>query len=183
MSVPSLQGQTRVTIYETNSGLDAMRVLQVVDAEPADTVRVEVRRVEIGAGSTFQGTVPLGFGRLHSMMTLEPAAVPADPPDGSAVTWHFASGDEGHQAFDFLGHDQTLILDYLLKASDDAVDTHVSTRVVKVTIVGHNDAPYLVGHAVHATLIEGDAALAATGTLVVVDPDLDDSVQISVRPD
>src|SRR5262245_44662564 len=115
------------------------------------------------------------------MMAVSPVtALATDPAAGSNFSWTFTSGSSVDGAFNFLRQGETLVLNYTLKATDNAATALTDTQLVTITITGSNDAPDITGTAVSATKTESDTTLSATGTLNVVDVDLADTVLVTV---
>src|SRR5262245_27677249 len=169
------------TKAETDTTLSATGTLNVVDVDLADTVLVTVDSVAIDPSSTFSGTNPLSLAQLKTMMAVSPTTpLTADPSAGSNFTWTFTSGSSGDGAFNFLRQGETLVLNYTLKATDNAGTPLTDTQLVTIAITGSNDAPNITGTQVSATVVETDTTLTATGTLNVVDADLADTVTVTV---
>src|SRR5205085_1021534 len=123
----------------------------------ADTVTVAVDSVAVDPSSTFAGTNPLSNADLKAMLALSPlTALAADPTAGSDFTWTFTSGASGDGAFNFLRQGETLVLNYTLKATDNAATPLSDTQVVTITITGTNDAPDITGTQVSAAKAETD---------------------------
>ena len=74
---------------------------------------------------------------------------------------------------------ETLVLNYVLKATDNATTPLNDTQTVTVTVTGSNDAPDITGTATTGALTETNTTLTTNGTLNVVDPDLADTVLVT----
>src|SRR4029077_11787245 len=162
-------------LNETNAGLTASGTLTVADPDVSDTVDVSVTNLTVG-GTGGQGG--LTNAQLQAMLSLSGnSANAADGTQGS-VGWAFNSGT---QAFDYLAVGETLVLTYTVSASDGHSGS--DTQAVTITITGTNGPPdiQVVGSdSAAAGLNETNAPLSTSGSLTVFDPDLSDTVNLSV---
>lgn len=83
--------------------------------------------------------------------------------DGT-VDWNFAGSEA---LFDYLSAGESLVLQYSIDVSDEALNTKAQT--VTITIDGAEDAPFINGTTVGATAEDG--ALSANGVMTVSDVD------------
>ncbi len=180
---PDITG-TEITsaLTETDTTLTDGGELNVLDIDRSDTVTITVHTVEVNAASTFGGTNPLDNEDLLEMMAVAPITpLEADFTAGTDFEWTFTSGDSGDAAFDFLAAGESLVLDYVLKATDSSGastgESTMDTQTVVVTITGSNDAPIVNGDdtdVVSGTIIEGLVDLTETGSVTFTDVDLTD---------
>ena len=146
---PVISGSdTSSALTETGAQLIDTGTLNVVDIDVTDQVTASVDSVSVGSASSFAGTNPLSNAQMLAMMAVSPTtALGADAAAGSDFDWTFTSGTSGDEAFDFLSSGETLVLDYVLKATDDSGATTgestMDTQVVTVTITGANNAPVI----------------------------------------
>src|SRR5262249_41737957 len=168
------------TKTETDTTLSATGTLNVVDVDLADTVLVTVDSVAVDPSSTFSGSNPLSLAHLKTMMAVSPlTALAADPAAGSNVSWTFTSGSSGDGAFNFLRQGETLVLNYTLKATDNAATALTDTQLVTITITGSNDAPDITAPAAEDTAVKEAGGVSnttagdpsASGQLTVHDVD------------
>ena len=164
------------TLTETDAGLTFSSTLTYADPDIADSVNVTVTGV-VASGSGNTSQTP-GEAALLQMLTLAANPVLSGVESLARRSWTFDSGTE---AFDYLAVGQDLVLTYTIEAEDSqgATDTHEIT----VTIEGSNDAPdiRLTSPDVdEATLTETDAGLTFSSTLTYADPDIADSVNVTV---
>jgi VCBS repeat-containing protein len=142
---------------------------------PANPMGIGTSHNNVGSG-----------GRLYaSELILDAlAALPANPPSGSDVTWNFASGAGGSAAFNFLAAGETLQLTYTVRVSDSNSPTGTADLPITVTVTGSNDGPTISlgsGNSDAATVVETDAGLTASGTLSVEDVDVTNTVSVAVQ--
>ncbi len=161
---------------ETNAALAASGTLTVVDADLSDAVTATVESV-VASDTT------LGLGSdnaaLLDMLTVTAGSIDADSGDASNLNWSFSSAPE---AFDYLADGEHLTLTYTVRATDDSAA--FAEQTVTVTINGTNDGPVITvgaGDSAAEARAETNAALAASGTLTVVDADLSDAVTATVE--
>ena len=113
------------------------------------------------------------------------STIPADPIDGSQITWAFGSGPVsggGDEAFEFLASGESLELTYTVAVTDSSAaisgESVTDTSTVTVTITGTNDTPQFSLFTGDASVAEDSALLAdeltASGNLNFSDLDLTD---------
>jgi VCBS repeat-containing protein len=164
-------------IAETDGPLTANGTLTVLDPNLPDSVTTEVISVEV-SGDT-NGLVSDNPAIL-AMLEVVPGLADADVGDQNNVFWTFNSGTE---TFDYLGHDETLTLTYLVRATDGpgATDDVIFIFVID----GTNDTPEISNVIVTKNdAIEDEAAnngpLTGSGSFTFFDPDLRDTIDSSV---
>ncbi len=182
---PEITGTaTSATFTETDTTLTITGQLNVVDLNFTDTVNVTVDSVSVSG--TFAGTNPLTNDALKAMMAVTPTtALEADPTAGTNFDWTFTSDASGDGAFNFLATGETLVLSYVLEATDDSTasggEPSTTTRPVTVTIKGQNDQPSIAVVDAVGAVTESDAGnLTDSGTLNVEDQDVTDVVVAAV---
>ena len=133
-------GPDSVGLTETNAGLTSTGELTVTDVDTTDNVTASVDSVVVtGTGST-GAPAALDNDALKAFLTVTPTAILNNTENSATLTWDFNSGSE---AFNFLAKDETLILTYTVRATDDNGTPLSDTETVTVTITGTNDAPTL----------------------------------------
>src|SRR4029079_1542332 len=123
---------------------------------------------------TGTGSIPASLtpADLKAMLSVDVGNVIDNTHTTGTIHWAFNSTP---QAFDFLASNETLVLNYTVRATDsDGTPAH-DDQLVTVTITGTNDTPDITvgaGDSAAANLTEGNAALSGSGTLTVSDADL-----------
>ena len=120
----------------------------------------------------------------HGGHTLTLNSVAAPPGQGSATIANNQLEFNPGSDFDHLavGETTTVTLDYGIEDEHGAA----SASTVTVTVTGTNDAPIVSAEAGDSAgtavpLVETDAGLSVSGTLTVTDPDLSDTVALTVH--
>ena len=183
-------------LTETDALLMASGSFVARDLDTTDFVSAGISAVSLSGSFTESGSVlPISLGNsedgypsLLAMLTLEnpDAAVlmaANDAESGSEFGWSFRSGDSGDGAFDFLQEGETLTLTYSIDLTDISGDssTNTTSTTVAVTITGTNDQPVITLGDDNVALSETNSSISATDTMVVVDPDLSDTISASVE--
>ncbi len=137
---------------------------------------ITVDGVSVNASSTFTGTAPLTDAELLAMMVVTPTTpLAANPAAGTDFEWAFTSGSSGDSAFDFLAEGETLVIDYVLKATDSSGATSgespIDTQVVTITINGTNDTPVFLAES-SILFIDDDRGLSGDATWLTLLNDL-----------
>lgn len=178
-------GDTEVTtLIESNIPLTDTGTLTVRDLDVNDDVTLAVSSVTVLPATSYGGPNQPTNAQLLDMLTVAPGPVAAELTDSNNVNWTFDSSSMS-TAFDFLGDNETLVLEYTITATDPAAPSATDTHTVTVTINGNNDAPVIsvtaaTTDADTASLTENAAApLTASATLTVVDVDDSDVVTFS----
>ncbi len=182
------------SLVESNTTITTSGTLNVSDIDTNDTVTLAVDSVSVNGASTFSGANPIGSGTLRSMLSVSPTSVGADTPAGTDFTWTFTSGASDAAAFDFLAAGETLVLDYVVKATDDSGagtpatapdEDDTDTHTITITITGTNDAPEIISQstetagAVTEDLAVTTGSLVDDGTITFADVDLSDAHTVS----
>ena len=166
-----------IGLAETNAPLATSGTLTVSEVDLTDEIDLQVVSV------VASGTGP-SSGRPDDPTLLDMLSVPQTPilqdvtSTGEQFTWTFNSDG---QAFDYLAQGETLVLTYLVRATDDQNASDTQTMVV--TITGTNDAPVIsleTGDGASALLAETNAGLTIFDTLTVTELDRTDSITTSV---
>ena len=162
-------------LTETNASLTESGTLTLTDIDRNDTVET-VKVDTITTGGTYAGTLP-SDETLKQMLTLTNGSLDDSQTTGK-INWTFDSGAEN---FDFLAKDETLILTYTVKSTDDSGMANDSdTHEITITIAGTNDAPKISG-TFQGAVTETDATrLTDSGTLTITDADISNTVTVSV---
>lgn len=127
------------SVNESNAAnLTTTGTLTVSDVEVGDSVAAIVDSVSVFSGSTASASVIPSNAALKAMLSLTPTAILDTTHDNATLTWTFNSVT---QTFDALAASETLVLDYVIKVTDNATTPKMDTKVVRVTITGTNDAP------------------------------------------
>ncbi|EED31316.1 VCBS protein [gamma proteobacterium NOR5-3] len=170
-------------LTESDIALSTSGTLSVEDLDTTDTVSVSVNGLAVSG--SFGGTLPTGLSAssnaaLVAMLSVDSGTIIDGASTTGTINWAFASTPE---VFDFLATDETLILSYTVRATDDSGLASASgndevgfvDKTVTITITGTNDAP-IVAAITQADLTEqSDAsALATTLTANFGDVDLTD---------
>jgi hypothetical protein len=82
--------------------------------------------------------------------------------------------------YGLLATGETLQLTYTIRATDSDASHATDDQTVVVTITGTNDAPLIAADTGVHGLTEGDTALTTSGTLVVSDADVTNTVAASI---
>ncbi|MBI5275029.1 MAG: hypothetical protein HY854_01080 [Burkholderiales bacterium] len=154
--------------------LTASDTLTVVDPDLSDSVAMSVQSVTLGGTTLGAGSNPTYLAMLGGT-----SAANADGGSTANVTWSF-TGVEG--SFNFLDEGETLTLAYTVRATDDS--SAIDEQTVTISVTGANDTAawsLQTGDADAASITETDAALGATDTLTIRDPDLSDAVTVAVQ--
>ncbi|HSG62433.1 MAG TPA: VCBS domain-containing protein, partial [Pseudomonadales bacterium] len=184
-------------LTETNDSSRTLSgTLSVSDPELGDTVSLTI------GGLTVSGTAPVAArptsAALLSMLTLSTDTILSDDQtllDANGLTWTFNSGAE---AFDELAAGETLVLDYAIRATDNAnIATGIDTQVVRITITGSVDAPVIsysattsekpdagddIADALQGFIVSGDQSkMSATGSLSFTDIDVSDTPTATIE--
>lgn len=164
---PGGLAQLTGNLQEGAASLTTSGVIQVYDDDTANRHTVAIRNLTTTNGE-FVGLFTAGLSDLLR-------------GDGKgAVTWTYSVASAAHRAIvESLAEGETLTQTYRITLRDDAVGNAKSlVQIVTITITGTNDAPVLSGTA-EATLTDGETLLAS-GSLMVADIDLSDTVDITV---
>ncbi len=108
------------------------------------------------------------------MFSLSPVEILDANKSSETLTWSF---DSDFYAFDYLSEGQSLILNFVITATD-RFGSEASEQVT-VTITGVNDTPHIsieTGDSDSAALTESGSPLTAAGSLTVTDLDRADTV-------
>ncbi|WP_135506831.1 SdrD B-like domain-containing protein [Roseovarius aestuariivivens] len=173
-------------IFEDADGLATTGSLTVIDEDQTNAVYLKLISLDI---SGYTGPRPMTDDALFSMLTLDPMGTQLNA-DGvlidssetvDQITWQFYSAGE---SFDFLGLGETLRLDYVVYAIDDSgIPPDSDEQIVTVDISGKNSAPVIsfdYGEETDAVATVTVDKVTASGSLMVADSDITDTVNISV---
>lgn len=125
------------TVVETDNALAVARTLSVEDLDLNDTVEAEV----ISVTESGDGTGVVDYASLLSMLTLNSNPIIDAANFTGSINWTFNSGAE---AFDHLNINESLVLTYTLKVTDNSgatSDPDSDTQTVVIAINGANDEP------------------------------------------
>ena len=140
-----LGDDAEATVAETNAALMTSGTLTVSDEDVAmmDIVTVSVLSVTT-SGNDMDAATP-GNPSLLAMLTVAPVMIPAGPPDANNLTWTFNSNPTIFidEAFDYLAVSESLVLEYVVEAKDNAGAT--AMQMVTIQITGTNDVPTVSG--------------------------------------
>ncbi len=171
-------------LTEGNAALTTSGSLVVNDADVSNTVAASVHALSVGGSGNASRPVGLTDAVLQDMLSVDLGNVIDNTHTSGTIHWNF---DSDPQAFDFLAAGETLQLSYTIRATDSDASHATDDQIVVVTITGTNDAPDIAADAsgtsgtnVH-DLTESDAALTTSGSLVVNDADVSNTVAASVH--
>jgi VCBS repeat-containing protein len=157
-------------VTETNvTGLIATDTLTVTDADLTDVHTAQVHSVAVNSGA--DGGISNAV--LKAMMGVSASDITAVATGTGQLTWTFTSS----ATFDYLADGETLVLDYIIRVSDDASPTpNFIDKTVTITITGSNDAPAITAIDVAGAVIEDAASptLTDTGSISFTDLDVTD---------
>ncbi|MGL4488051.1 MAG: beta strand repeat-containing protein, partial [Rhizobiaceae bacterium] len=159
------------TLVETNIALTATDTLTVTDLDLNGVVTADVTSVTVGG--TNGGLIPVDV--LSMLSIASHTDLTAVGTNNGKLTWSFNSGS---QVFDFLAVGESIVLTYVISATDG---TSSDTQTVVITITGSNDAPSITAQDLVGGVTEGNStgALTDTGTLSFSDVDLTDTHSVS----
>jgi VCBS repeat-containing protein len=174
------------TTDTTSTDLEAIGTLSVEDLDTTDTVSVSVTSVAT-TDSTFSGSLPdeLTNDTLKAMLSVNANDIIANNTTTGTINWSF---DSAGTAFDFLPHDENLVLTYTLTVTDDNGITEPSgnnevsstTKTVTITITGTNDAPILTGTDIaDQTSDDADSGISVATAAAFTDVDSGDTLTYS----
>ena len=153
-------------LTETNATLSVDGTLTVTEVDLTDEIDLSVVSV------TPSGTGPLlgqpDNATLKAMLSLTPSPILADTSTTQTqFSWYF---DSDVVNFDYLSTDETLILTYVVRATDD--QDAFDDQTVTITITGTNDAP-VIAAIDQADLDEQTDTAALTTSISVTFGDVD----------
>ena len=122
------------TLPETDAPLAVSGTLTLTDLDLSDVVGVSLVSVE-SSGKDDDAATP-DNNALLGMMTLAPTAVLDGTETVQAFGWFF---DSGATTFDYLADDESITLDFTVRAADD--NGASDDQVVSITVDGANDRP------------------------------------------
>ena len=165
---------SKVLLTEDNSTQTVTGTLSVTDVDLSDIVTAKVVSLSIKGES---GT--LNPFDLLDMLSVSRGVVIGDNTDTGAINWSFDSNSE---AFNYLGDQESLVLTYRIRATDDSNDSAFDRQTVKIIVNGTNDAPVITAAPADtfATVQESNSGISVEGNFSVEDLDLSDSVSASV---
>jgi VCBS repeat-containing protein len=175
--------QITITITGTNDAPEITGAVATGDVtEDADdpvlstSGTIDFADVDLADGHTV-GAVADGGNTLGG--TLDVQVTDVSTGDGAGqVTWTY---EVANAAVQYLSAGETVTESFTVTVDDGEGGT--ATQVITVTITGTNDAPEIsvgAGDSTGDDLTEGNAGLAASGTLSVTDVDVSDAVTPSV---
>jgi VCBS repeat-containing protein len=135
-----LNGPAISVFSETNSGLTDSGTLAVSDVDQTDVVTSTVDLVAATGTGVSSLPASLDNATLQGFLSVSPTTILDGTQTNGTLTWNF---DSGAEAFNFLASGETLVLTYLVSATDDAGTPLSDTETVTITITGTNDAPTL----------------------------------------
>ena len=172
-------GPDSAALPETDAGLSTTGTLTVGDVDTADTVTASVDSLVVSGTSNLSDPAKPSDATLLTMLGVSPTTILNNTQTSNTLTWTFDSGSE---AFDYLAAGETLVLQYTVKATDDAGVPLSDTETVTITITGTNDAPTVTASPATAFTEDADASaqnLVQAGTVSFDDIDGNDVVDIS----
>ena len=172
-------GPDTAALAETDAGLSTTGTLTVGDVDTADTVTASVDSLVVSGTSNLSDPAKPSDATLLTMLGVSPTAILNNTQTSATLNWTFDSGSE---AFDYLAAGETLVLQYTVRATDDAGSPLSDTETVTITITGSNDGPTV--DASVATAFTEDAVASAqdlvqAGTVNFDDIDSSDVVSVS----
>jgi|GEM_PF-6079255 len=163
------------SLSETNTSLTTSDTITVNEIEPSNTITAIVENVTVNTNSTVSSLALPTNTILKAMLSLDKSTLLSNTTNlNELLTWTFNSGTE---YFDKIALGETLILDYVIKISDNANPSKIDTQIVQITINGTNDAPIIDTYASNDTNINGliesgkPLKLADIGTITFSDID------------
>ena len=150
------------SLSETNTGLTASGTLTLADVDASDTVSTSVQSVSANA------ELPSGIDNATVLSWLSVTGDLDNTETTDSLSWSFNSGA---QAFDALDAGDSLVLTYVVRATDSNNAT-VDQNIV-ITITGTADSAVVLGS--FSSSVTEDGTSTATGTLSISDVDGDDS--------
>lgn len=173
ISVGAGNSATGALLETNNANLTTSGTLTLTELEPADTVTLSKSGVTVRNTSTANPSAIPSNAALLAMLSLSTVSGSTDITTISETfTWTF---DSGSATFDGLAAGETLILDYTIRATDNAGSPLSDVQTVTVTITGANDA-------VNSTAVDVSGAIASgfpeqmfdKGSITFTDLDLSD---------
>jgi VCBS repeat-containing protein len=184
-------GADSASLSETNASISSSGSITVTDIDLSDTITATVDAVAISGGSytTRSGynrsnDIPLTDAELKAMLALSVSSattstIPANPPNGSDVTWSFTSGASGsgpvggNKDFEFLAAGESIQLTYTVLVQDNAPissgqNAKTDSTTVVVTITGTNDTPDITVVDVSGAVTEDTSTTAAGNAIAQV---------------
>ncbi len=134
-------------------------------------VTASVDSLAISGTSNRSDAVAPSDAELKAMLSVTPTSILDGTENTDTLTWNFNSSSE---AFDYLATDETLILEYLVKATDDDGTLLSDTETVTITITGTNDAPIIdlddstEGNNYETTFNENSSAISIVGDDITI---------------
>ncbi|WP_157497889.1 VCBS domain-containing protein [Gilvimarinus chinensis] len=122
-----------ISLSETDEILSSGGRLSVTDIDVADVVTPSVTSVNVQSGNSGS----LNNSALLAMVSVDVGAVVSGGATDGKINWTFDSGN--NDAFDYLPENDSLVLEYVITATDSEGAT--DSQTVTVTIVGTNDEP------------------------------------------
>ncbi|MEG1912956.1 MAG: VCBS domain-containing protein, partial [Cloacibacillus sp.] len=153
-------------LTETNAALTTAGTLSVSDVDTKDSVTPSVTEVKIADSGTFDATkIPQEtLNKLLSMLAVDNSAVIGNTANDGTINWNFNSGTE---TFNFLPKGETIVIEYVVKATDDSsAANNNDAQTITITITGTDDAP-----AVAPDTSNADEDVTQSGNVLTNDTD------------
>lgn len=165
----------KVILTEDDSAQTVTGTLSVTDVDLSDIVTAKVASLSIKGNSGV-----LNPFDLLDMLSVDATAVIGANSDTGTINWSF---DSSNETFDYLGDQESLVLTYRIRATDDSADKASDRQTVKIVVNGSNDGPVITAVPVDtfATVQESNSGISVEGSFGVEDLDLSDSVSASVN--
>ncbi|MDA7827197.1 DUF4347 domain-containing protein, partial [Rhodobacteraceae bacterium] len=170
ISVDTGDADTAALQEDGTTAITASGTLSVTDIDLTDTVSVS--SVSVSASGTTSGITDATF---LSMLTVDAGNVIDANNTTGDITWNFNSNGAD---LAYLGDTQSLVLTYKIKVTDSATNES-SLQDLIITIDGASAVPFITAGDDVASLLETNAALIASGSVIVTDPDVADTVNIT----
>ena len=150
------------SLNETNTGLTTSGTLTLADVDASDTVSTSVQSVSANA------ELPSGIDNATVLSWLSVSGSLDNTETTDSLSWSFNSGA---QAFDALDAGDSLLLTYVVRATDS--NNATADQNIVITITGTADSVVVAGS--FSSSVTEDGTSTATGSLSISDVDGDDS--------
>ena len=157
-------------------GMTVSDTLTVTDVDLADVHTASVQSVSVNLSSTGTDGGILNADLL-GMIGVSAGDITAAATGSGQLTWTFTA----NETFDHLADGETLVLDYVIRVTDDNVSPNTVDKTVTITITGTNDKPSITAIDVDGAVTEDATTpnLSTAGSISFNDLDATDTSTVA----